>query len=974
MPFVEVAVNSGLPHRQTFSYAVPEGMALQPGDGVFVPFGRRFLQGIVMEVVEVPAFAGPKPVDGRMGDRPVIGGPHVELARWVAGHYLSPLFPAVALMLPPGFERRPLTYYESLLKPSELASARLPPRQRAVLEYLVEHGRTEAKELEKDLIALQGRASGPAPIRATGIAPRAPKRLNATGVSAALSQLAQRGLLSRTYGMARPGVRAKTLRYVRLIAPRERIEPAIEELSAGRQGRLVKALQMLLDAPYGLPASELRLRAGASLPSLRSLAESMLIEVYDEAVERDPLAGRNYERREGPPLTAEQARVFEVVSKAIGGPHPNPLPQGEGTRRNDQRVLATDVGRLAAEVARRRAWLTAGEAADEYEAPPRSGARGMADRQSWASVTGEIAPARPLSPAKKPLPWVARSQPDAPHDIPSRPSVEPGTVIRAEGPPTDGRVFLLHGVTGSGKTEIYLRALEQTVALGKRAIVMVPEIALTPQTVRRFAERFPNQVAVLHSGLSQGELFDQWYGIQEGRYAVVIGSRSAVFAPQPDIGLIVIDEEHEWTYKQNDPAPRYDARLAAEKLAELTGAVLVLGSATPDVLTYQRALWGQIELIELKERVRPVFSGTVQVGVQSSDELPAIDVVDMRDELKAGNRSIFSRSLQLELYRTLSKGEQAILFLNRRGTAGFLQCRDCGFVPQCSSCAIALGYHKHIDSNGREVERLLCHQCNKARRPFETCPMCGGPRLRPMGLGVERVEESVHEAYPEARTLRWDRDVTQGRHAHEQILASFLKGDADVLIGTQMVAKGLDLPSVTLVGVISADIGLHIPDFRSAERTFQLLTQVAGRAGRSLNNDGGPPRGSVVIQTYTPENYAIVAAAQHDYAQFFATEIALRREEAYPPFVRLARLIFSATNFEYGETQAERVVKQLQREASQRGLPGVSILGPAPPFIPKWRGRYRWQAVVRSPDPVELLRDVKLPDGWTIDIDPASLA
>jgi primosomal protein N' (replication factor Y) len=549
---------------------------------------------------------------------------------------------------------------------------------------------------------------------------------------------------------------------------------------------------------------------------------------------------------------------------------------------------------------------------------------------------------------------------------------------------------LLHGVTGSGKTEVYLAALERTLALGKRGIVLVPEIALTPQTVRRFAERFPGQVAVLHSGLSQGELFDQWHGIDEGRYAVVIGSRSAVFAPQPDLGLIVIDEEHEWTYKQQDQTPRYHARDAALELARLTGAVVVMGSATPDVVTYQNALWGNHRLLELKERVRPLRDASgATLRVTTSTALPPVDVVDMREELKSGNRSIFSRSLQIGLYQAIEKNEQAILFLNRRGSAGFIQCRDCGFVPQCSACAIALGYHRRLapsagsrpssasgraDGGGGEIERLLCHQCNRGRRPYERCPMCGSTRLRPMGLGVEAVEEALHELLPGARSLRWDRDVTHGRNAHELILSSFLKGEAEVLIGTQMVAKGLDLPAVTIVGVISADIGLHIPDFRSAERTFQLLTQVSGRAGRSASEDGGPPPGRVVVQTYTPDNYAIVAAAQHDYAAFFAHEVELRREEAYPPFVRLARLIYSHTNAEHGLQTAERMLHALRRDVAQRGLPGVELIGPAPPYVPKWHGRFRWQITLRSPDPAELLRDLTLPEGWVLDIDPASLA
>jgi primosomal protein N' (replication factor Y) len=838
MPFVEVAVNSGMPHRQSFSYAVPDGMTLQPGDAVFVPFGRRYLQGIVMQTVEVPAFHDPKPVDARISDMPVTSSERVELAQWIADYYLSPLFPAVALMLPPGFERRPLTFYEPLVSAEELDALRVPPRQLAVLTHLIEAGRSESRQIERD------------------------SKLK--GVATALSQLTQRGLVRRSFGMARPSVRPKTMRYVQLSAPSSQAEAAIEALTAERKGRLAKALRLLLDHGPSLPASELRIRAGATLPVLRPLAEEGLIEVRDEPVERDPLAGRDYPPREASPLTPEQLHALAPVVAALDSGH--------------------------------------------------------------------------------------------------------------------SQSFLLHGVTGSGKTEVYLAALQRAIDLGKRAIVLVPEIALTPQTVRRFAERFPGQVAVLHSGLSQGELFDQWHGIREGRYAVVIGSRSAVFAPQPDLGLIVIDEEHEWTYKQNDPAPRYHAREAAEKLAELTGAVLLLGSATPDVVSYQKALWGTHRLLELKERVRPVRDADGNVlSVHSSTVLPPVDVVDMRDELKGGNRSIFSRSLQIGLHQAVERGEQAILFLNRRGSAGFLQCRDCGYVPQCSACAIALGYHRRGATGN--IERLVCHQCNRGRQPFDRCPMCGGARLRPMGLGVEAVQEAVQELIPFARTLRWDRDVTQGRHAHEQILASFMEGKADVLVGTQMVAKGLDLPAVTIVGVISADIGLHIPDFRSAERTFQLLTQVSGRAGRAGPVADPDPRrgdrlspGRVVVQTYTPDNYAIVAAAQHDYHAFYEAEVELRRAQAYPPFTRLARLVYSHTNADYGLQQAERMVRALRTDVSQRGLPGVEVVGPAPPHVPKWHGRFRWQITVRSPDPAELLREVTLPEGWVLDIDPASIA
>ncbi len=822
-----------MPHRDAFSYAVPEGMTLRVGDGVFVPFGRRKLQGIVLATPEVPSFADPKPVEARIGDRPVISPERATVARWISDHYLAPLFASVALTLPPGFEQKPLTFYEAVLSAEEVERATMPPRQKAVLSYLIENGAVEGRQIEREV--------------------------KTPGVSTALSQLSVRGYVNRTYSLGRPAVQAKVQRYVDIVAPPVIVEAAIESLHAARKGKLVTTLRALVEAGGSLSSTELRSQVNVNVPLLRPLIEEGLIEIREETVQRDPLAGRQYEPRSAPPMTPDQARAFEIVSRALDA------------------------------------------------------------RQS--------------------------------------------------------KSFLLHGVTGSGKTEVYLRALERTVAQGRRGIVLVPEIALTPQTVRRFAERFPGEVAVLHSGLSQGELFDQWHGIRDGRYAVVIGSRSAIFAPQPDLGLIVIDEEHEWTYKQVDPAPRYHAREAAIQLAKLTGSVLLMGSATPDVESYQRALWGNYELIELKERVRPILGPDgVYSGVTTSEALPPVTVVDMREELKGGNRTIFSRPLQLGLFETFERREQAILFLNRRGSAGFVQCRDCGFVPQCSACAIAMGYHKHLDSHGAEVERMLCHQCNRSRGLFPRCPMCGSARLRPMGLGVERVEEAVHETYPDARTLRWDRDVTQGKDSHEQILASFLQGKADVLIGTQMVAKGLDLPAVTLVGVISADIGLHIPDFRSAERTFQLLTQVAGRAGRTSDGLGGPQRGSVVIQTYTPDNYAILAASEHDYASFFGTEIALRREQAYPPFIRLARLVYSHSNAEYGERAAQRLANDLRQDASKRGLPSVEVLGPAPPHIPKWHGRFRWQITVRSPEPAELLRDLKLAEGWILHIDPASLA
>jgi primosomal protein N' (replication factor Y) len=518
--------------------------------------------------------------------------------------------------------------------------------------------------------------------------------------------------------------------------------------------------------------------------------------------------------------------------------------------------------------------------------------------------------------------------------------------------------FLLHGVTGSGKTEVYLQALDKAVSLGRRAIVLVPEISLTPQTVRRFGERFPGQVAVMHSGLSLGEHFDMWREVRAGRYAVVVGPRGALFAPQPDLGLVVLDEEHEWTYKQQEGSPRYHARLAAEQLCRLTGAALVLGSATPDVESHFRAQEGSYRLLELTQRLQRTEAGGVAPG-----PLPEVEVVDLREELKAGNRSIFSRSLAAGILGALSSGEQVILFLNRRGTASFVQCRDCGHVPACSSCAVSLTLHSVAGGE----ERLICHYCRRSRAVPRECPQCGGDRVRPLGLGTERVEEEARRAFPGARTLRWDRDVTRGRDAHERILARFLAHEADILIGTQMVAKGLDMPLVTLVGVISADTSLRFPDFRSGERTFQLLEQVAGRAGR------GPRGGRVVIQTYSPEHYAVQAAAGHDYHALYQREIEFRRRLGYPPFGRLARLVFAHTNERYAQEQAAAMVRHLRGERDRRGLPNLDVLGPGPAFVPRLRGRWRWQIVVRGGDPAELLADVPFSRGWTLDIDPVSL-
>ena len=508
--------------------------------------------------------------------------------------------------------------------------------------------------------------------------------------------------------------------------------------------------------------------------------------------------------------------------------------------------------------------------------------------------------------------------------------------------------FLLHGVTGSGKTELYLRAIARALRRGRQTLVLVPEIALTAQLVRRFAARFPGKLAVLHSGLSLGERYDEWRRLRRGEAMLAIGSRSAVFAPLPNLGLIIVDEEHEPSYK-HDGSPRYHARDVAQQLAEISGSVLILGSATPSVESYAAAQNGQMALIALRERVGLAHNAN---GLPRSVALPLppIKIVDMRHELQHGNRSIFSRPLQSALTHALQRGEQAILFLNRRGAAAFVMCRDCGHVIACPNCATPLVVHYDEDEDRKlKIEDsgttqranaesrssilyplssiLVCHSCNHRELVPAQCPQCWSPRIKSFGVGTQRVVEEVAALFPEARTLRWDRDSVGRKGDHERLLDRFLRHEADVLVGTQMIAKGLDLPLVSMVGVVAADTGLHLPDFRAGERTFQLLTQVAGRAGRRSAG------AQVVIQTYAPEHYALQAAQEHDYRAFYDQEIAFRRQTGYPPFSRLVRLVYTSGSDERGQRAADELASEIQRIGATLDLGDWSLIGPAPAFF-----------------------------------------
>ena len=805
MSYAEVAVDFPLAQPRTFSYSIPPNISLSVGHAVWVPFGPRLVQGIVLALSEQAQVEETKEIAGAIDAHPILFPRQVKLAQWIAERYLSSYFDAAALMLPPGFERRVLTYIQPAPNPSELAVSSLTAQQQKLLSITQKKGKIELGKLKK----------------LTG-------KLGET--DAILGQLLRKGLILRTQELEKVKISPRVVSRLKLAITPEKARETMSNL----EKKQAKLLGLIVTEPEPLTLSEARRTLSFTPTTLQALIKQGLVVVEKTRIQRDPLAHRTFTATTPLSLTAAQDEV-------------------------------------------------------------------------WSQIRDELRKNTP-------------------------------------------KVFLLHGVTGSGKTEIYMRALAEAISLGKRAIVLVPEIALTPQTIDRFASRFPQRVAILHSKLSPGEQFDEWQRIKNGEFNVVIGSRGALFAPQPDLGLIVIDEEHEWTYKQEEQQPRYHARDVAIELAELTSSVVILGSATPDLTSYYRAQRDEFQLLELSERIS---SG-------EPSPLPKVEVVDLRRELKEGNRSIFSRSLAKAIAHALQAHEQVILFLNRRGTATFVQCRDCGFVMRCKRCDVTLTYHAAEDE-------LVCHQCNYRTKPPDTCPNCLSRRIKFLGIGTQKVEEEVTKTFPGARVLRWDHDVTKGKHSHEKIMDRFMAHEADILIGTQMIAKGLDLPLVTLVGVINADIGLHLPDFHSSERIFQILAQVAGRAGR------GKMGGRVIVQSYTPDHYAIVAAAKHDYANFYDQEIAFRRQQGNPPFSRLARLMYIHTNAARCQKEAQRVYRLLEQERDSQGLPNTALIGPSPAFTQRVRGRYRYQIIIRSPDPLPLLSKLTLPQGWAIDIDPVSL-
>lgn len=986
--FVEVAVNQTLRGTSlsrmatpdifapsqvaTFHYRIPPHLKgkLAVGQMVWVPFGPRTVQGVILNFAEESPVPDTKDVKGILDLEPALSHEQVTLARWISDTYICPLADAVRLMLPPGLSQRLYTVVTATAAPPWPEG--LTEQDRTLLDSLIQRGPRRLSRLRR--------------------------QFGASHVKASLARLGRQGLIERQVLLSEPRVQPLVGRFARLVASEQEIELALPHL--GRATKASRLLELLArsDQPVWM-LDEACERAGADRATARRLARDGLVAIQEKRTllllsESGPALDRALsELKAG--RAPSQAKALEALRDAGGAVEAKAL-------KGDLGISDAVIGSLeqkgwvqrVVEEPRIHLAVSRAEAAEQA-----LGIRGAARYRDILAV---------LQQADGPvwLSWLYAETDCNLNDV--RALVEQGLValgeqeierspladrhFTPEPAPTltpdqeqawrgvrealssgESQVVLLHGVTGSGKTEIYLRALDETIRRGKQAIVLVPEISLTPQTVQRFASRFPGQVTVLHSRLSLGERYDQWRAIRAGTYSVVVGARSAVFAPMRRLGLIVVDEEHEPSYKQ-EKSPRYHARDVAARLAELTGATVVLGSATPDLVTYFRAQQGGYRLLELPKRIlwnrERVERETARIagkrvsvqfdGAVAYSDLPEVEVVDLRKELLEGNRSIFSRALQAALRDTLRLGHQAILFLNRRGAATFVMCRDCGHVMECPRCELPLTYHSATSD-------LLCHHCNHREPVPQTCPACGSARIRHFGLGTQKVEEVAQGMFPGVRTLRWDWDATRTKGAHDAILEAFRQGRADVLIGTQMIAKGLDLPRVTLVGVISADTALYFPDYRASERTFQLLAQVAGRAGRSILG------GRVIVQTYTPQQPCIQAASRHDYRGFYQQELAFRREHGYPPFARMARLLYYDTSLRRCRQESERMRAYLEDRVRRLGLPWADIIGPAPCFLSRLRGRHRWHILVRCEAPYPLLANLAHDTAWRVDVDPLHL-
>jgi primosomal protein N' (replication factor Y) len=932
------------------SYRVPKDLRglIREGQLVWAPLRRRKVQGVVLSLAAAPPTNELREVAGLGDPAATITSAGVALARWVAETYRAPLYEALSLLLPPGVGQEARVTWQATAAGFNADLGALPERERAILYYLRRHGETSERDLRHEL------------------------RGSDSELREAYGFLAERGYLTPGAALSAPRARPRVERLAQLtIAP-----SAVDATVAGlqRAPRQQAALMWMVERGRAQStehrAQSTEHRTGE--PGNLGTANRALRTQNPEPRTQNPEPGnREPGNRELRTVAAQDVALAERQENRVSWPA---LPVAEiyrGAQVNLsvlRQLEARGLLMLSSREVRRDP--LSGEGVPPDSPPPLTHAQRDVYEQIAAALDrvterDTVTPRQGDTVTERDTVTVRQGDRVTDHEgeqITKSPSHQV-----TESP--SHQVFLLQGVTGSGKTEVYLRSIARVMRLGKQALVLVPEIALTAQLVRRFAARFPGQLAVLHSGLSLGERYDEWRRLRRGEARLAIGSRSAVFAPLPDLGLIIVDEEHELTYK-HDGSPRYHARDAAIQLGELCNAIVILGSATPAVESYHAARQGCYRLLEMNERVGGGI-GADGLPQHKPLPLPPVRIVDMRREMQQGNRSIFSRPLQQALAGALQRNEQAILFLNRRGAASFVMCRDCGEVVRCPNCNAPLTVHQdEAAAVGEPDHELVCHSCRHREMVPVVCPHCLSPRIKAFGVGTQRVVEEVERLFPEARAMRWDRDSVRGKGAHSRMLDRFLRHDADVLIGTQMIAKGLDLPLVSLVGVVAADIGLSLPDFRSGERSFQLLTQVAGRAGRRSAG------AQVIIQSYQPEHYALQAAQEHDYRAFYQQESAFRRQTGYPPYGRLVRFIYSGGSATACERAAQQLAAAISELLVRWRLDGWSTIGPAPAYIERLRGRWRWHLLLRLPvDTAPSLLNSALDAleplyGWVVDVDP----
>ena len=952
---------------QSFHYTIPDELRVEAGHLVQVSFGTQLIQGIVVALSDDPPEGVNefKPVQALIDEQPVLTRAQLDLGYYISHHTLAPLSDCLTLMLPPGLAKQGDTEYELVDEKFDAQSE----MQFQLVKLLTERGALRGKQLERAIPKKNWRST--------------------------MTALIKRGVIKKRAVLQPPSVRPKLIRTARLIVPIDRL--AAEKLKLKYSPRHADILDHLFSLLPGQPAHDDLLKAMHSIESdLQPLIERGWIELTSTdsviAPTYPPDVMQKWIQKHG----SKHRDAADVLRALCQSPNPIPLKSlPNATPEVIQLLNEKDLIRLSINPARVVLKLNGAQVTKQTQALRKPNKRvavldylakqDHAVPASWvyAETGADAATLKDLAERdlidlgeeetiRDPLaneifapfdpPLLTEDQQNIWREIEAAIKFSPRT------PPP----FLIHGVTGSGKTEIYLRAVAATLEKKLRALVLVPEIALTPQTVRRFAARFPNRVTVLHSELSDGQRYDMWRRARAGAVDVVIGPRSALFAPLPDIGLIIVDEEHDESYYQND-TPHYNARDVAVEYARRVGAVCLLGSATPDLVSYTKAKRGEYRLLEMPQRIMAHGEYLAQQAERLklaphyhslSDtakymDLPDVSVVDMRQELRAGNVSIFSRALQTAMNESLEAKQQIILFLNRRGTATHIFCRDCGYVVTCSQCGTPLTYHG--DEN-----QLQCHHCGVTRRKPAHCPKCKSNRIKYFGAGTERVVEEAAKLFPDARTLRWDRDTTRMKGAHDLILRQFRDQQADILIGTQMIAKGLDLPLVTLVGVVSADTGLNMPDYRACERVFQILTQVSGRAGRSLLG------GRVILQTYQPEHYVIQASSKHDFIGFYQQELENRKQHGYPPYGKLVRLVFYHRKNDQAEIEARQVAELIRKRMKDQEATTTAMIGPAPCFFDRIQGEYRWQIILRGPNPATLVPKERV-RGWRVEVEPLSL-